>query len=160
MTNTNLPGGRFHPSPEAKPPSELDFGIYFKPSEFACKCGCGNLMLSQRLLDNLKKLRECLDRPLIITSGYRCPNHPIERRKIAAGGMPGRHAEGLAADITLTGKFSLSMLRDAVAMYSAFRGIGVDSFQKYIHVDVRNELKRAWWTYDKNGNQLYWVGPS
>jgi len=45
---------------------------YFNLSEFTCPC-CNLVMLHPRLLGKLVELRKILERPVYITSGYRCP---------------------------------------------------------------------------------------
>ena len=52
----------------------------FHPEEFACQ-HCGENGISELLLDKLQLLRTELDFPFKITSGYRCKDHPIEKKK-------------------------------------------------------------------------------
>jgi hypothetical protein len=73
-----------------------DIGIaqYFNLSEFACPC-CKRIMLHPRLLKKLIELRGIVERPVYITSGYRCPEY---NQKIV-GVVNSYHLIGLAADI-------------------------------------------------------------
>ena len=67
---------------------------YFNLCEFSCPC-CNLVMLHPKLLVKLIELRKILERPVYITSGYRCSkyNHQI-------GGIANSyHRIGLAADI-------------------------------------------------------------
>lgn len=48
---------------------------YFKRDEFYCKCGCGNGRIDIRLVKILDDIREHYGRPIVITSGVRCPSH-------------------------------------------------------------------------------------
>lgn len=48
---------------------------YFKRDEFYCKCGCGNGRIDIRLVKILDDIREHYGRPIVITSGVRCPFH-------------------------------------------------------------------------------------
>ena len=67
---------------------------HFNLSEFACPC-CKRVMLHPFLLEKLEKLRKVIERPIHITSGYRCFSY---NRK--AGGVANSyHCIGLAADI-------------------------------------------------------------
>jgi len=74
--------------------NNLRVAKYFNLSEFTCPC-CNLVMLHPKLLAKLVKLRNILERPVYITSGYRCPKY---NQKI--GGVPNSyHRIGLAADI-------------------------------------------------------------
>jgi uncharacterized protein YcbK (DUF882 family) len=102
----------------------------FKPSEFACKCGqCGG---EQRMDTEFMMLLQAMrDRvgPMVVTSGYRCALHPIEKAKKE----PGTHARGLAADIRCTASFTRFKLIEA-ATACGMRGIGwADTF---LHFDL------------------------
>ena len=72
--------------------------VNFKEEEFSCK-HCGKNGISHELINKLQSLRTELDFPFVITSGYRCEDHPIEAKKKT----PGTHAEGLAADVYVRG---------------------------------------------------------
>ena len=52
----------------------------FSPEEFACK-HCGKQGISLDLVSKLQQLRTKVDMPLKISSGYRCDDHPIEKKK-------------------------------------------------------------------------------
>lgn len=66
----------------------------FKLSEFACKC-CGENHIDQRVIELAQKLRDELNVPVLVTSGYRCKEHNAR-----VGGVPGSyHTFGLAADL-------------------------------------------------------------
>lgn len=68
---------------------------YFKESEFACKC-CGRVMIDNRLVTMLDRVRHTLDKPIYVNSGYRCVAH----NKAVGGATGSYHVKGLAADIT------------------------------------------------------------
>lgn len=75
----------------------------FEKSAKACQLGIDNTIpsLQKKNIEKLVNLvldplREALEVPIIISSGYRCP-----RLNKAVGGVPdSQHVEGLAADIT------------------------------------------------------------
>lgn len=53
----------------------------FSPNEIACRC-CGELWVSDDMpiyfklaMDNLQKLRDSWNKPIIINSGHRCTKH-------------------------------------------------------------------------------------
>jgi zinc D-Ala-D-Ala carboxypeptidase len=115
----------------------------FSESEFKCR-HCGKVAMRPEFLERLQKLRTAYGRPMRITSGYRCPQHPIE----AAKASPGAHASGLAADVGLDGKEAYKVL--ALAFELGFTGIGVN--QKggapFIHLDTLASSPRPnVWSY-------------
>ena len=105
----------------------------FNLNEFACKgsvSGCcqGAVKVSPVLVLQLQKLREKLDRPVIITSGYRCETHN-ER----VGGVPGSyHLYGMAADIISPG---VGVPQVAAAAEGLFPFIL--QYDSHVHVDTR-----------------------
>jgi len=114
----------------------IDWGKYpnFKASEFYCK-HCGADGIKEALVAKLQALRTEYGKPMNITSGYRCPQHPREITKK----VPGAHALGLAADVALNGPESYRVL--ALAFKHGFTGIGVQqkgTEGRFIHLDVRN----------------------
>jgi uncharacterized protein YcbK (DUF882 family) len=111
----------------------------FKRDEFTCRCGCGRNEMKPEFLERLQALRSVYGKPLHITSGYRCPQHPVE----AAKAQPGMHATGLAADIGISGSEAVALLR--LALDAGFRGVGVQQKGngRFIHVDLR-EVPTVW----------------
>ena len=67
---------------------------YFKESEFTCKCGCGETVISRHLLEMLDEARGFAKTPFVITSGYRCNKHPESIKNPTSS-----HINGLAVDI-------------------------------------------------------------
>lgn len=124
----------------------IDWGKYpnFKASEFRCS-HCGSEGIRAELLDRLQAMRTEYGKPMIISSGYRCPQHPVEAPKA----VPGAHALGLAADISTQGAEAHRIL--GLAFKHGFTGIGVQQkgSGRFIHVDVaKNELPRpSVWSY-------------
>lgn len=51
---------------------------HFKLSEFKCHCGCGETRIDIRLVKILDEIRDYYGKPLIVTSGVRCPKHNKE----------------------------------------------------------------------------------
>lgn len=106
----------------------------FRLSEFKCKCGCQEAMLSYELIEKLQKLRELLGKPIVITSSYRCPTY----NKAVGGVTTSLHLSGLAADIKVSGVHPLAVAKEAEKL--GFTGIGVytNNNQYFTHLDVRN----------------------
>ena len=57
---------------------------YFTEAELACS-HCNKQGINEQFMLKIESLREQLGFPFIVTSGYRCEQHPIEARKTAAG---------------------------------------------------------------------------
>jgi uncharacterized protein YcbK (DUF882 family) len=49
---------------------------HFTPSEFECAC-CSARAIQPALVFKLDELRTRYGKPLIVTSGYRCPEHNV-----------------------------------------------------------------------------------
>ena len=118
----------------------------FSPEEFACQ-HCGENGINELLLDKLQLLRTELSFPFKITSGYRCKDHPLEKKKV----NPGAHRDGLAADIGVRGYKAYEIITHAEKF--GFTGIGVaqKGDSRFIHLDVspqKNTRPRPWiWSY-------------
>jgi len=113
----------------------IDYGRYphFSAKEFQCS-HCGADGIREGVLAKLQAMRTEYGKPMRITSGYRCPRHPIEVKK----SVPGAHALGLAADIGVEGAEAHRVL--ALAFKHGFTGVGVQQkgTGRFIHVDIRS----------------------
>jgi zinc D-Ala-D-Ala carboxypeptidase len=114
----------------------------FTYDEFACQCGCGKNEMVNTVIDDLQALRTECGFPFIISSGYRCPDHPIEKSKSA----PGPHSTGLAVDIALSHKEALAVFSGAVMTNLeedewVWKGFGVNQkgTNRFIHLDQCHE---------------------
>lgn len=122
------------------PPTKFTYRNFTR-TEFACKCGqCESTgsEISGDLLDALQALRTMCDFPFIISSGYRCPSHPIEKKKVKAG----THALGLAVDISVSHGEAVLLLNLALAS-KLFTGIGVQQkgSGRFIHLDIADDYE-------------------
>lgn len=108
---------------------------YFKVSELACKCGCGFLP-NEETLDWLLMLRIKYGRPMIITSGGRCPEH---NRKVSKSGGNGPHTIG-AIDTKIYGERASELLYLAYELGVTGVGVGQNLSwaldKRYLHFDV------------------------
>lgn len=105
----------------------------FDYDEFACS-HCGQNQTQHRLIDFLQDLRSQLGFAFRITSGYRCPDHPLEQKK----SRPGAHALGLAADIAVSHANAFQLVKAAMAD-PRLKGLGVSqkgSGVRFIHLDM------------------------
>jgi uncharacterized protein YcbK (DUF882 family) len=121
---------------------------HFQAGEFACRCGCGLEGIQPALVFKLDELREAYGKPLIITSGYRCQHHNMS---VSTTGPTGPHTTGLAADIGVSGRDAVVVLR--LALQAGFTGIGVQQKNggRFLHLDLIPDsfgAKRPWiWSY-------------
>ena len=103
---------------------------YFKLEDFNCQ-ETGENEMSRDFIHKLDELREACGFPFIITSGYRSPNHSIEKRKEKVG----THAQGIASDIKISSaQQRYTIVKEAIKM--GFGGIGIHSV--FVHIDMRN----------------------
>ena len=114
---------------------------HFKKSEF------NNYdKMNSELLEKLDEMRELYGKPIIITSDYRGPDHPIEAAKPNG---PGVHSLGVAVDIaSVGGTTTLELVRAAIAV--GFERIGISRKNNFIHLDVADKTHmktRSIWTY-------------
>ncbi len=109
----------------------------FSRDELCCSC-CGKINPNpefERLMNKVQGLRLVYG-PMIVTSAYRCPEHPIE----VAKDKPGQHSIA-AIDIACSGASALHLIELALA--AGFTGIGVNQKWKksgrFVHLDLRDE---------------------
>jgi len=111
---------------------------HFSAQEMACR-HCGRIKIDPKLLENLETLRATLGgKPMVITSGYRCPEH---NRRVG-GASKSQHIEGRAADVMMTNHDPNRF--KAVAEGVGFSGIGTYPKQNFVHVDVRPNGPARW----------------
>jgi len=113
---------------------------YFKLKDFDCQ-QTGENEMSVEFINKLDKLREVCGFPFNITSGYRSPNHSLEKSKPNGGGT---HTKGIAADIYVSGgRQRMQIVARAIEL--GFIGVGVA--KTFVHVDIRNDDKPVLWCY-------------
>lgn len=105
---------------------------YFRFEDFACKCGCGENKMDIGFIRKLDDLREEVDFPLMVVSGYRCPKH---NKKVSTTGENGPHTTGHAVDLGVD-RAKAHRVVD-VATKNGFTGIGVQQkgAGRFIHLD-------------------------
>ena len=123
----------------------IDWSSYqnFSAKEFDCS-HCGKNEMQPDFLQKLQTLRNVYGKPMRITSGYRCPEHPIEAKKA----NPGAHSSGCACDVAVDGQQAYELMKHAFAL--GFTGIGVNqkTSGRFIHLDTLEELPRPnVWSY-------------
>jgi uncharacterized protein YcbK (DUF882 family) len=89
-----------------------------------------------QLAENLQILRDHLDRPIVLTNGYRTPAH----NEAVGGSKKSQHLEAKAADIVVSGmspvrvKQEIERLIDEGKLW--FGGVGL--YNTFVHVDIRS----------------------
>jgi len=117
-------------------------------TEYELKCShCGEHKMDDDFMTKIEALRHELDFPFTVSSGYRCPEHPIEAAKKA----PGAHASGRAIDIACKGDKAHRLLEAALRMGLSGIGVNQKGDYRFIHLDdLENEegRPRPWvWSY-------------
>ena len=100
----------------------------------------GDCWLNSSFMDRLQGLRSLLKTPMLVTSGYRAPSHPVEVGKP----HPGTHSEGHAVDLRC-GSGDAFRISTAAANLG-FTGIGVSQSSqtaRFVHLD---DIDKAAWS--------------
>lgn len=108
---------------------------HFKVKEFACKDGSPVVFIDDYLYTILDILRHTLGKPVIITSGYRTPEHNAK----VGGAKYSYHMRGMAADIRVGGMTSKEVAKALDKIIPDSCGIIV--YKNWIHFDVRDGKK-------------------
>lgn len=119
----------------------------FSKSEFSCKCGCE---MPKNIENNIKKLaiqlqiiRDIVNVPIKINSGYRCEKH---NSSIKGSSKNSQHLEGKAADIVIKGYDPIlktfPLLDQLIEEGELIIG-GMGKYSTFTHIDIRK--KRARW---------------
>lgn len=108
---------------------------HFKKSEFACK-HCGEVKPNSELMAVLELVRVHFNKPVTITSSYRCPAH-----NAAVGGAPkSKHLEGIAADIQVRDTDPKMVYQFIDSIFPNSYGLG--GYNSFTHVDTRSAKAR------------------
>ena len=123
----------------------------FLISEFECKCGDCKISADVKnnlikLADQLQILRDKVQKPIEINSGYRCANY---NDNVVKGAKHSRHKKGQAADIVIDGMTPNEVHELVCEMVELgqinFGGIG--KYNTFTHLDIRDYSAR--WDYTK-----------
>ncbi|RUM32669.1 MAG: peptidase M15 [Aquifex sp.] len=115
---------------------------HFEAEEFLCKCGCGKVLIESQLITTLEALREHIQKPVVITSAYRCPSW----NKQVGGVSSSAHTRGLAVDIECTN----SKDRYLILKFLLSRGVErIGIGRNFVHFDLDDEKPspRVWHYY-------------
>lgn len=105
---------------------------HFSRSEFDCK-HCGENLMHDSFIDLMDQLREEYGKPVLISSGYRCPAHNMV---VSSTGSDGPHTTGKASDIRVSRKDAYKLAK--LAFMIGFTGIGFQQkgAGRFIHLDT------------------------
>ena len=116
-----------------------DLSEHFDSDEFRCH-HCGALPpggIAPKLIQRLEALRRALGgREIVISSGYRCPEHNRQLRAHGHGtARRSQHLYGKAADVVVPGVPPAVVAERAEAVFGFVSGIG--RYRGFTHLDVR-----------------------
>lgn len=122
---------------------------HFSEDEMRCRCGCGLSMMDDSFMRWLEAVRVRLKKPMIVSSGFRCPDY---NGRMSSTGRDGPHTTGCAADIAIRGADAHRLVRIALEMSVQGLGINQKGEGRFIHLDVlmdwETEGPRPWiWSY-------------
>jgi uncharacterized protein YcbK (DUF882 family) len=130
--------------------SEPDWSQYpnFSRQEFVCKCGCDHADMRPELVELLQALRTELDRPLPISSGFRCPAH---NTAVSSSGPDGPHTTGAAVDVAVDRADAYALLKAALERGVPRVGIAQNGAGRFLHLDLlqahETDLSPTIWSY-------------
>ena len=120
-----------------------DLSKNFSRSEFACKgtnCCGHSAPVQPELISALQALRNQLNLPLSITSGFRCNRH----NESVGGAARSFHTLGMAADVACLEGMTAEDLAQAAEAIPAFQQGGIGIYPSWVHLDVRTTGKARW----------------
>ena len=120
-----------------------DLSKNFSRSEFACKgtnCCGHSAPVQPELISALQALRNQLNLPLSITSGFRCNRH----NESVGGAARSFHTLGMAADVACPDGLTAEDLARAAETIPAFQQGGIGIYPSWVHLDVRTTGKARW----------------
>jgi len=116
---------------------------YFTEKELACQ-HCGAHKFDKDFLALLDTIREECGFPFIVSSAYRCKDHPIEARKP----FTGEHETGRAIDIACSGEKALQLVTVALKHGITRIGINQKGNGRFIHLGVSKDFPNPTiWSY-------------
>lgn len=105
----------------------------FSAAELRCKCGKCNSDGSEMdpaFMDRLQQLREQFNKPMALSSAFRCRRHPEEAKKAE----PGEHSLGQAVDVRIRGAEALELLQRALNLGFTRIGVSQRGNARFLHL--------------------------
>lgn len=114
----------------------------FSEIEFRCK-HTGKSGMKPEFMAKLQALRNEYGSPMLITSGYRHPTHPVEAKKLHSNG---EHTFGTCCDVACsTGGQKFNLVR--LALKHGFNRIGVAKTFIHLGIGAPGLPSNVIWTY-------------
>lgn len=112
-------------------------------TKLLCTCGhanCNKQSVNQESLDKLQMVRDWLNRPMYVTSGGRCPNHPNELHR----SKPADHQKGIGVDIA----YNTEKEKNLLMLYGAKAGFtAIAAGKDFVHLGNRPQSHLTTWSY-------------
>lgn len=116
----------------------------FPEKDWNCQCPlCKREVLHKMepfVMEHVQAIREYFDRPMFITSAYRCDKHPIEAKK----SKPGMHNTGLAIDIAVGNGAEAAAIIAYAIKHLAVVGFAYGGKHGFVHLDWREGALMTW----------------
>ncbi len=122
---------------------------HFHSAEFSCPC-CDKSKVTGELVSKLQELRDIINKPIYITSGYRCEKY----NKKIGGYVNSPHLLGEAVDIKCKG---MSTVTIAMIAYK-IDGIRIGLYPNHVHIDVRPANPSKYWLVKSYGKKPIYSG--
>ena len=120
----------------------------FTTDEMACSC-CGESDMDDEFMRILQSIRDEMQRPLKITSGFRCEEH---NQRVSTTGKKGPHTFAKAADILISGADAMRLF--TIAQKHGVSGVGMSQrgvhAKRFVHLDILSPdegPRPTVWTY-------------
>lgn len=124
--------------------NKIQLSKNFNSYEFRCglgsPCSCSTILIDDKLVEYLQKIRDHFGKSITITSAYRCESY----NKRIGGATGSYHSKGMAADIVVSGIAPKDVARYAESI--GILGIGLyetSSDGHFVHIDTRTT--KAFW---------------
>lgn len=124
---------------------KIQLNKYFNTNELSCRCNhpeCVDQFISKDLIERLTKVREELNKALIITSAFRCHKYQEDLRSMGANTVVAKksqHELGNAVDC-IPKNGTVSELMPIAEKH--FKAIGIA--KTFLHLDMRDDKVRRW----------------
>lgn len=109
---------------------------HFSAEELQCPC-CRGLVVVPSFVDFLESVRKSYNRPMRISSAYRCEKH----NRAVGGSVTSAHLSGRAVDVVVDSSLERIELIKAATRHDV-RGLGLA--KNFIHLDTLPSRTAAW----------------
>ena len=110
----------------------------FSIIEWQCRCGCGQCLINDDLVNAMQSLRDYVNRQVII----HCVNRCISHNNFVGGASGSQHPLGNAADFHVRGMDNLELHEIVQNNNFGFSGLGI--YRWGVHADTRRGPYALW----------------